>query len=188
MKHIKKFFLPTLLVLYLLSASSCAPTKYHLKLGAQSQNIFINDEDVDSIESTGYHVGLTETTKYIITTINYTSTSWEVDNLVAKPSYSFSGVDFSIGPNFKYFKPHLSFGSMSLVGNEENRSFDYSVRGYGAMLSFPITNKFFIYGSYDKFSATLTEDISGFNDFEFDRVMVGIRFYIFSFTGFNNKE
>lgn len=168
---------------------SCAGAKYDLNVGVEKSN-FKDVRGNDSESKTGFHIGITESTKYIISTLNYSRNEFDIDTDTKSYKNALFGIDGSIGLNIRYVKPRYTFARYTLAeddGDEKN-SGSYNVTGPGVMFSVPISSSIYLYLTYDSLEARNVIEFNGSaKTFDFTRTMLGFRYYIGS-VGQKNSE
>lgn len=156
------FKIPVLLLPFFLS--SCAAVKYGVVVGTQKSS-YTESGSASSIisnnqvafnsyenESSGFHIGISEESKWILTKLYYFSNTY--DDLV----HTFEGTDFNtelsesgakgtLAFKLGWVQPHFSvtsYNSIYTVDDEEYKK-SYSTVGVGIDLEIPISQKGYLY-------------------------------------------
>lgn len=184
----------TILCLFILC--SCSSLKYSINLGAQSDNLFLEDTvESDEIlfegQGTGGHISISEDSKWFLTTVQYNYVSFDEASLSETndqvSEITATGWEAVLSLNFPYIKPRFIFGNTvyEYEYNDEIVEVDIRTRGYGIGLDFEVAKNIYFYMYYDEIKDNPVIEIDGVetDDVINKRVMAGLRFVFFSTGG-----
>lgn len=172
-------------ILILIFLSSCGYTKYGLNLeytqNTYNEEIFYTGEMIGT-KGSGAQFGISEELEYVITRINYFSTSYE-DVIIDGTNVSLkeSGLSYSIGFKLWKFQPRIVGG----IYNSEAKTSTNTVKdklsmlGFGLAFEQAIGDDHFLYVAYDILEAS----DAPFS--EWQRLSLGYRF---NFVTINGKK
>lgn len=201
-----------LCILILLSSlvSSCAAVKYGVVVGAQksaytesgSASSIVSGEKVafDSYEnnSSGFHIGISEESKWILTKIYYFNNSYkdsvhEFEGVDYNTSLNESGFKGTLGIKLWYFQPHFSVTSYNSTYKVDEQEYEesYTTVGAGIDIEFPISEAGYLYlgVNSDTYNEQSYEGLASISQLlHHETVYAGVRFNFFSIGGSSSKK